>query len=67
MNTPAKLAAFGAGLVLKVAAPDAAGVAEQLDAVAEHEPELVDLAPLWAAEPSGFRVFDDALSGGGRG
>ena len=28
--------------------------------------ELVDLAPLWADGPSGFRVFDEALSGGGR-
>jgi aspartyl-tRNA synthetase len=28
--------------------------------------ELVDLAPLWAAEPSGFRVFDETLAGGGR-
>ena len=28
--------------------------------------ELVDLAPLWADEPSGFRVFDEALAGGGR-
>ncbi len=28
--------------------------------------ELVDLAPLWAEAPSGFRVFDDALAGGGR-
>ncbi len=28
--------------------------------------ELVDLAPLWADAPSGFRVFDDALAGGGR-
>jgi aspartyl-tRNA synthetase len=28
--------------------------------------ELVDLAPLWAESPSGFRVFDDALAGGGR-
>ncbi len=28
--------------------------------------ELVDLAPLWAEMPSGFRVFDDALAGGGR-
>jgi aspartyl-tRNA synthetase len=28
--------------------------------------ELVDLAPLWTDGPSGFRVFDDALSGGGR-
>ena len=28
--------------------------------------ELVDLAPLWADAPSGFRVFDDALAAGGR-
>jgi aspartyl-tRNA synthetase len=28
--------------------------------------ELVDLAPLWAAVPSGFRVFDETLAGGGR-
>jgi aspartyl-tRNA synthetase len=28
--------------------------------------ELVDLAPLYADAPSGFRVFDDALSSGGR-
>jgi aspartyl-tRNA synthetase len=28
--------------------------------------ELVDLAPLWTGSPSGFRVFDDALTGGGR-
>ncbi len=28
--------------------------------------ELVDLAPLWEASPSGFRVFDDALAGGGQ-
>jgi aspartyl-tRNA synthetase len=28
--------------------------------------ELVDLAPLWAEAPSGFRVFDDALAAGGR-
>jgi aspartyl-tRNA synthetase len=28
--------------------------------------ELVELAPLWADQPSGFRVFDDALAGGGR-
>jgi aspartyl-tRNA synthetase len=28
--------------------------------------ELVDLAPLWAETPSGFRVFDEALAGGGR-
>ncbi|HUQ78795.1 MAG TPA: aspartate--tRNA ligase [Patescibacteria group bacterium] len=28
--------------------------------------ELVDMAPLWADGPSGFRVFDEALSGGGR-
>jgi aspartyl-tRNA synthetase len=28
--------------------------------------ELVDLAPLWADAPSGFRVFDEALAGGGR-
>jgi aspartyl-tRNA synthetase len=28
--------------------------------------ELVDLAPLWADEPSGFRVFDEALAGEGR-
>jgi len=28
--------------------------------------ELVNLAPLWADAPSGFRVFDDALAGGGR-
>src|SRR4029078_5618274 len=28
--------------------------------------ELVDLAPLWTDSPSGFRVFDDALAGGGR-
>jgi aspartyl-tRNA synthetase len=28
--------------------------------------ELVDLAPLWADEPSGFRVFDEALEAGGR-
>jgi aspartyl-tRNA synthetase len=28
--------------------------------------ELVDLAPLWAESPSGFRVFDDALASGGR-
>jgi aspartyl-tRNA synthetase len=28
--------------------------------------ELVDLAPLWAGTPSGFRVFDEALAAGGR-
>ncbi len=28
--------------------------------------ELIDLAPIWADAPSGFRVFDEALSGGGR-
>ena len=28
--------------------------------------ELVDLAPLWAATPSGFRVFDETLAAGGR-
>jgi aspartyl-tRNA synthetase len=28
--------------------------------------ELVDLAPLWTETPSGFRVFDESLSGGGR-
>jgi len=28
--------------------------------------ELVDLGPLWADAPSGFRVFDDALASGGR-
>ena len=28
--------------------------------------ELVDLAPLWADGPSGFRVFDEALEAGGR-
>ena len=28
--------------------------------------ELVDLAPLWAEAPSGFRVFDDSLHDGGR-
>ncbi|MFL5777897.1 MAG: aspartate--tRNA ligase [Chloroflexota bacterium] len=28
--------------------------------------ELVDLAPLYADSPSGFRVFDDALTSGGR-
>jgi aspartyl-tRNA synthetase len=28
--------------------------------------ELVDLAPLWAESPSGFRVFDDGLARGGR-
>jgi len=28
--------------------------------------ELVDLAPLWAVAPSGFRVFDEALARGGR-
>ena len=28
--------------------------------------ELVDLAPLWADGPSGFRVFDDAIAAGGR-
>ena len=28
--------------------------------------ELVDLAPLWADRPSGFRVFDEALAGNGR-
>jgi aspartyl-tRNA synthetase len=28
--------------------------------------ELVDLGPLWAGAPSGFRVFDDALHDGGR-
>ncbi|HET7031080.1 MAG TPA: aspartate--tRNA ligase, partial [Candidatus Limnocylindrales bacterium] len=28
--------------------------------------ELVDLAPLWAQTPSGFRVFDEALASGGR-
>src|SRR5215212_8724481 len=27
--------------------------------------DLVDLGPLWADGPSGFRVFDDALHGGG--
>ena len=27
--------------------------------------ELVDLGPLWADRPSGFRVFDDALHDGG--
>jgi aspartyl-tRNA synthetase len=27
--------------------------------------ELVDLGPLWAETPSGFRVFDEALAGGG--
>src|SRR4051794_25515419 len=28
--------------------------------------ELVDLAPLWAGAPSGFRVFDVAVAGDGR-
>jgi aspartyl-tRNA synthetase len=28
--------------------------------------ELVDLAPLWAETPSGFRVFDETLASGGR-
>jgi aspartyl-tRNA synthetase len=28
--------------------------------------ELIDLAPLWADAPSGFRVFDEALAAGGR-
>jgi aspartyl-tRNA synthetase len=28
--------------------------------------ELVDLAPLWAEGPFGFRVFDEALAAGGR-
>jgi aspartyl-tRNA synthetase len=28
--------------------------------------ELVDLAPLWADAPSGFRVFDETLAAGGR-
>ncbi len=28
--------------------------------------ELDDLAPLWQNGPSGFRVFDEALAGGGR-
>ena len=28
--------------------------------------ELVDLAPLWAENASGFRVFDDTLAAGGR-
>ncbi len=28
--------------------------------------ELVDLAPLWAERPSGFRVFDEALADDGR-
>jgi aspartyl-tRNA synthetase len=28
--------------------------------------ELVDLGPLWTEAPSGFRVFDEALAGGGR-
>jgi aspartyl-tRNA synthetase len=28
--------------------------------------ELVDLAPIWAEAPSGFRVFDETLAAGGR-